>query len=120
MTKALLAIAAALVLTACGSHDHEKVYAKDMTKTAEEAAIAAAPAAEPIKFEDDGAALFPGTVTATREAAPAPAATEATAETSTETATTETTESTETASTEPAAETATAESSAEGSTESSN
>lgn len=109
MTKALLAIAAALVLTACGSHDHEKVYAKDMTKTAEEAAIAAAPAAEPIKFEDDGAALFPGTVTATREAAPA--ATEATAETSTETATTATAESTETASTEPAAETATAESS---------
>lgn len=84
MTKALLAIAAALALTACGSHGHEKVYAKDMTKAAEEAAIAAAPTAEPIKFEDDGAALFPGTVTATRKA---PAAAEpATAETTETTA----------------------------------
>lgn len=57
MKKALLAslIASTVLLTACGGEKHDKVYAEEMVKTAEENAKKLAPEAEKITFGDEGA-----------------------------------------------------------------
>lgn len=51
------------VIVALAGCNHKGTYAVDMIDTAEKNAIAAVQAPEKIVFEDDGAALFPGTVT---------------------------------------------------------
>lgn len=71
MKKAHALCAAAFALALTGCHKGEHVHAVDMTETAAKEALAKAPAAEPIVFDDDGAALFPGTVTARTANAPA-------------------------------------------------
>lgn len=57
MKKSLIAslIATSTLLTACGGDKHDKVYAEEMVKVAEQNAKAAAPQAETVKFDDEGA-----------------------------------------------------------------
>ncbi len=58
---AISAVAVSIALTGCG--EKEKVYAVDMVQTAQADALAASQPPEKVVFDDDGAALFPGTVT---------------------------------------------------------
>ncbi len=66
-------------LTGCGE-SHEKVYATDRVEAAAAQAIAAAPAAEPIKFDDEGQPPVGSTIATTATTTTTDAATaEATA-----------------------------------------
>lgn len=95
---AISAVALGIALTGCG--EKEKVYAVDMVQTAQADAIAASQPPEKVVFDDDGAALFPGTIT--QRTAGTTAASTQTTQTSTDeqTADNTTTEATATASVE--------------------
>lgn len=78
MKKSLIAslIATSTLLTACGGDKHGKVYAEEVVKVAEQNAKAAAPQAESVKFDDEGAPKA-GETTATDTATTATADTAA-------------------------------------------
>lgn len=60
-------LAAAALLSACGNK-HEGVHAVDKLQEAEAAALAKAPKAEEVKFDDEGQPTFAETSGATAEA----------------------------------------------------
>ncbi len=63
MQKILISLLAISVLTACGNDHHEKMHAVDAVKLAEQNALANAPVAEPIKFDDEGMPKMGSTAT---------------------------------------------------------